>query len=185
MPDWSSKSELPLQNPLNPGYPPRFRRSQTVVAGNSWDFGRRGFWDTPPSSLPSSLECLSPDLKVRVADGLNGLLGMWVTQTELGQICPRCPSKDAFFLHNRSQSRDVQRQDEDICKIEEHPQCVFSILTSSCRGVLTPRYLNVCSFNFPPSLFLFDRGHPSLWTVQILCLSDKKTQRLKYQEIRH
>ena len=189
MPGWSSKSELLLQNPLNPGYPPRFRRSQTEVAGILGILGRRGFWDTPPSS---SLECPSTTSRCGWPMASMASLGCELRKREAGQICPRRPSKDAFFLHNRSQSTEqMQRQDADICKIEGHPQCVFSILTSSCGGVLTWRYLDVC--NFPlgsffvslwpgPSVtvncadFVFVRqkdtktkipGDPSLWTVKI------------------
>ena len=154
IPDWSSKSELLLQNPLNPGYPPRFRRSQTEVAGILGILGRRGFWDTPPSS---SLECPSTTSRCGWPMASMASLGCELRKREAGQICPRRPSKDAFFLHNRSQSTEqMQRQDEDICKIEGHPQCVFSILTSSCGGVLTWRYLDVC--NFPLGSFFV-----SLW----------------------
>lgn len=184
-----------LQNPLNPGYPPRFRRSQTEVAGILGILGRRGFWDTPPSS---SLECPSTTSRCGWPMASMASLGCELRKREAGQICPRRPSKDAFFLHNRSQSTEqMQRQDEDICKIEGHPQCVFSILTSSCGGVLTWRYLDVC--NFPLGSFFVSLwpgpsvtvncadfvpvrqkdtktkipGDPSLWTVQI-CLWDNR-----------
>ena len=132
------------------------------------------------------------DLKVRVADGLNGLLGMWVTQKRSWtNLSPSSEQGRIFPAQQITKHTEMQRQDEDICKIEGHPQCVFSILTSSCRGVLTWRYLDVC--NFPLGSFFVSLwpgpsvtvncadfvpvrqkdtktkipGDPSLWTVQI------------------
>ena len=82
MPDWSSKSRLPLQNPLNPGYPPRFRRSQTVV-GNSWDFGRHGFWATP-----TLWQLLWPPAW-NVSPTPQGAGGLW----------PQCPPWDVSYAN--------------------------------------------------------------------------------------
>ena len=82
-----------------------------------------------------------------------------------------CPGKDAFFSRPTDHKAEVQTGDGDICKIEEHPQCIRPILTRSCRGLLTPRYLegeknlDVCRQLF--SLFLLDTGRPSVQTIQI------------------
>ena len=60
----------------------------------------------------------------------------------------------------------VQREDEDICKIEEHPQCVFSNLDEQVKRSLdteVSRRLPPTFLLLAPSLFLFDGGHPSLW----------------------
>ena len=106
---WSSKSRLPLQNFLNPGYPPRFQRSQTVL-GNSWDFRRQGFWAT------SSLQVWNVSSQLQgVATGLNGLLGMWNTQTNLSPS--RARTHFSCTGDHKAQML-VQRGDVDICKID-------------------------------------------------------------------
>ena len=131
---WSSKSRLPLQNFLNPGYPPRFQRSQTVL-GNSWDFRRQGFWAT------SSLQVWNVSSQLQgVATGLNGLLGMWDTQTNLSPSRAR-----THFSCTRDHKAQmlVQRRDVDICKIDLVRASSMCASSRSWRAGLTRRYLDV------------------------------------------
>ena len=134
---WRSKSRLPLQNFLNPGYPPRFQRSQTVL-GNSWDFRRQGFWAT------SSLQVWN------VSSQLQGVAGCCWPQwppwdvSYANKFVP-VPGKDAFFLYKRSQSTDAGpkrrcRYLQDRLSKSAHPQCASS---RSWRAGLTRRYLDV------------------------------------------
>ena len=158
---WSSKSRLPLQNFLNPGYPPRFQRSQTVL-GNSMDFRRQGFWAT------SSLQVWN------VSSQLQGVAGCCWPQWppwDVGyanKFVP-VPGKDAFFLYKRSQSTDAGpkrrcRYLQDRLSARILNARIFQILTSRPDTEVSRR---LPSSFLAPSLFLFDRERPSMRVLGI------------------
>ena len=157
---WSSKSRLLLQNFLNPGYPPRFQRSQTVL-GNSWDFRRQGFWAT------SSLQVWN------VSSQLQGVAGCCWPQwppwdvSYANKFVP-VPGKDAFFLYKAQML--VQRRDVDICKIDlvrASSMRIFPILTSRPDREVSRR---LPSSFLATSLFLFDKERLSMRVLEVYFL---------------
>ena len=157
----SSKSRLLLQNFLNPGYPPRFQRSQTVL-GNSRDFRRQGFWAT------SSLQVWN------VSSQLQGVAGCCWPQwppwdvSYANKFVP-VPGKDAFFLYKRSQSTDAGpktrcRYLQDRLRVRASSMRIFQILTSRHDREVSRR---LPSSLLAPSLFLFDKERPSMRVLEI------------------
>ena len=122
--------------------PPRFRRQSQTVVGNSWDFGEaqisgESLWKL----LSSSPECLFTTSRCGWPMASMASLGCKLRKQNLDKFVPVLARTHFSCTTDHKAQTLVQREDEDICKIEEHPQCIRPILTRSCRGLLTPRYL--------------------------------------------